>query len=71
MSKIEMDYVRRGLERLKAWTEVEEQRANFVVKDTEDHDEEVAYKAKAAILEQVRIRIGTLMMVLEEAAKEQ
>ncbi|RLG32791.1 hypothetical protein DRN97_06515 [Methanosarcinales archaeon] len=69
--KIGTDHVTRALERLKAWVEVEEQRANFMAKDTTDHDEEVAYRAKAEVLEQVRIRISTTIMVIEEVSKEE
>jgi len=68
--RVELKNIIRALERLKAWVEVEEQRANFMAKDTTDHDEEVAYRAKAEVLEQVRIRISTTIMVIEEVSKE-
>jgi len=68
--KIKVDNVIRALERLKAWTEVEEQRVNFAAKNATNHDEEIAYSAKVEILEQIRIRINTVIMAIEEVKEE-
>jgi len=69
--RMELKNLIHALERLKAWVEVEEQRANFVAKDSAEHDEQVAYRAKAEVLEQVRIRIATTIMVIEEAQERE
>jgi len=69
--KIKADNVIRALERLKAWTEVEEQRVNFAAKNATNHDDdEIVYSAKAEILEQIGIRINTVIMVIEEVKEE-
>ena len=69
--KIDLNYVVGAIERLKAWVEVEEQRANYMCGDGDTETERAMNVGKTEILEQVRVRIDTLIMVIEEVAKDE
>ena len=69
--QIKVDYVIRALERLKAWVEIEEQRANYMCKEGDTEIERAMNVGKTEILEAIRVRIDTLIMVIEEVAKDE
>jgi len=69
--KIDCEEVRRNLERLKAWCEVEQMRAEYILRHTDNKDIEIENCAVIDILTPVIVRIDTLLMRLEDKAKEE
>ena len=68
--KIELDYVIRALERLKAWVEVEEEQANRMIREAENDRHQAINFGRSQAFGEVRVRIVTLRIVLEEVAKQ-
>jgi len=69
--KIDVNYVVRALERLRAWCEVEEQRADYLVREGDSERVKAINFGISQILGEVRVRIDTLIMVIEEVAKDE